>query len=250
MDSTEPSEKVAALEAALAAKSSIIMELEGRVSLLEAENARLKRAMGEAPDLTGKENPILGRLEEVRGAHKQTAAERPGCGGACAALVLSDSGEEIAVDAKKGSSPVVGVAAVPTTRKSVMRAGTGESEEDEGDSEGNKGEACCDSNVSLEDDDVSVTPLPKRRSVARVVTSDSEDEDVNVGDLGSGEGDDQEGVVMPSRKRALHRVSDSENEDADEGADVAGLKRASVTEVESEGEDDCIPIRQALKRIG
>jgi hypothetical protein len=108
--------------------------------------------MGEAPDLTGKENPIFGRLEEVRGAHKQTAAERPGCGGAYAALVLSDNGEEIAVDAKKGTSPVVGVAAVPTTRKSVMRVGTGESEEGEGDSEANKGEACCDSDVSLEDE--------------------------------------------------------------------------------------------------
>jgi hypothetical protein len=35
-----------------------------------------------------------------------------------------------------------------------------------------------------------------------VVTSDTEN--VNVGDLGSGEGDDQEGVAMPSRKRALH----------------------------------------------
>jgi hypothetical protein len=69
-----------------------------------------------------------------------------------------------------------------------------------------------------------------------VVTSDTEDEDVNVGGLGSGEGDDQEGVAMPSRKYALHRVNESENEDVDEGVDLAGSKRAEV-----ESEDEAFP---------
>ncbi|KAK3159700.1 hypothetical protein QOZ80_1BG0049990 [Eleusine coracana subsp. coracana] len=239
MDSAGSAKLVTALEAELSAKSSRIAELEARVSLLEAENARLREAQGKAPDLTGEDDPILGRLEEAPCAHKQTAAEKPGEAMGCDVIVLSDGEEGIAVDADKGRSPEV-------------RVVTEESEEVERGSESNEGVARCDSNVSLEDDDVSVMPPRKKRSAARVVTSDSEDEDMGVCELGSGEGDDQEGVITCSRKRALHRASDSENEDVDAAAGVSGLKRASglaATEMESEDEDDMIPISKVLKKI-
>ncbi|GJN38143.1 hypothetical protein PR202_gb27157 [Eleusine coracana subsp. coracana] len=241
MDSADSAKLVTALEAELCAKSSRIAELEARVSLLEAENARLREAKGKASDLTGEEDPIFGRLEEAPCAHKQTAAGKPGEAVACDVIVLSDGEEGIAVDADKGRSPQV-------------RVVTEESEEVERGSESNEGVARCDSNVSLEDDDVSVVPLRKKRSAARVVTSDSEDEDMGVCELGSGEDDDghdQEGVITCSRKRALHRASDR-NEDVDEAAGVCGLKRASglaATEMESEDEDDMIPISKVLKKI-
>ncbi|GJN38144.1 hypothetical protein PR202_gb27158 [Eleusine coracana subsp. coracana] len=213
MDSTEPADKVAAMEAKLNAKTSRISELEARVSLLEAENARLRAAMAkeEAPDPRGEEDPIFGRLEDGSGGPKQAAAEKLGEGGACDVIVLSDGEEEITVDASKGISPEVGVAAVPTPRKHAVRVLAGE---DEGGSESNKGEARCDSNICLEDDDVSVRPWGKKRAAAaRVVTSDSEDEDAS----GGGLGDEEDG------NQCVH--------------------------VESEDEDDKIPISQVVKKF-
>ncbi|TVU22915.1 hypothetical protein EJB05_32636 [Eragrostis curvula] len=256
MESAEPAGKVAALEAELAAKSSRIAELEARVSLLEAENSRLRTAMakGEAAGRTGEEDPIFGRLEEDLGGHKQTAAEKLSKGAGWDVLVLSDDEEWIAVDANEGRSQEEGVVAVPTTRKRGVSAVTGENENIEGGGEGNKGEARCDSDPCLEDDDVSVTAQGKKRAAARVVTSDSEDEDVNGSENGSGEEEDDkdEDPVTPGRKRALRGISDSENEDADEDVAVAGSKgepHLGVKETEGEDEDDRIPISQVLKKI-
>jgi hypothetical protein len=73
MDIAEIAKKVDALEAELAAKSSRIADLEARVSLLEAENTRLRNATrkGDAMDHTGKNAPTFGRLEENLGVNKQ-----------------------------------------------------------------------------------------------------------------------------------------------------------------------------------
>ncbi|GJN06474.1 hypothetical protein PR202_ga24203 [Eleusine coracana subsp. coracana] len=240
MDSTEPADKVAAMEAELNAKTCRISELEARVSLLEAENARLRRTMAkeEAPGPKGEEDPIFGRLEEDLVGHKQTAAEKVGEGGACDVIVLSDSDEGIAIDDSKGIRPEVGVAAVPTPQKHAARVLAGEVE---GGSESNKGEARCDSNLCLEDDDVSVRPWSKKRAAAaRVVTSDSEDEDAGGGELGcaDSDGDGREMGAPQSRKRALRAIIDSDEEDGNQDLHV-----------ESEDEDDNIPISQVVKKF-
>ncbi|TVU22914.1 hypothetical protein EJB05_32650 [Eragrostis curvula] len=259
MESPEPAENVAALEAELAAKSSRIAELEARVSTLEAENSRLRKAMAkeEAAGLPGEEDPIFGRLDEDSGGHKQMAAEKLGGGADCDVVVLSDGEEGIAADANKRMSTEEGVV-IPTPRKRAVRVVAAESEDEavgdaEGGGESDKGNARCDNGVDLEDDDVSVTPRGKKRAAALVVSSDSEDEDVNAGDPGRAKDDgNAKEDDMPSRKRALRGVSDSEEEDGNDGVHVAGSKCPShlvVTDTESDDEDDRIPICQVLKKI-
>jgi hypothetical protein len=85
-----------------------------------------------------------------------------------------------------------------------------------------------------------------------VVTIDSEDG--GHGELGSAEdgAGDQEGGVTASRKRGLCGVSDSDDEDVNEGVRMVASKAASpvvAPKTESEDEDDRVPIRQVLKKM-
>ncbi|CAL4952430.1 unnamed protein product [Urochloa decumbens] len=253
MDAAEVEAKVWALDAELAAKSSRVAELEARVSLLEVENARLRRALaiGEGAARTRGEDPKFGRFAAVLRGSKREAAEKPGGSVACDVIEVSDDEEGAAVGADKGRSPEEGIVAVPTPRKREVRAVTGESE-DEGGTEGGGGSG-KEERVGLEDDDVLVAPRGRKRAAARVVTSDSEDEDVNDGELGSGKGDggDQEEGGKPSKKRGFCGICDSEDEDAaTEGVNVVTSKAASPAQIEcGEDEDDRIPICQVLKKM-
>lgn len=255
--------KAATLEAELAAKSSRVADLEARVSLLEAENARLRKAMdtGEPVDHTGKKGPVFRRLEDILGGDKQKSVEMVGGRVSHDVIEVSDGEEEgMAVDVNKERGAEEGVLAVPTPRKCAVRVVTGESEDEDEieDAEGgDQGSVHCDNYVGLEDDDVSITLWGKKRAVARVITSDSEDDDVNEG----GHGDDKDGEVQeeavgvtPSRKRALRGVSDSENEDGSERVRVVSLEHAScsvATQIENEedDEDDRIPIHEVVKKM-
>lgn len=101
--------------------------------------------------------------------------------------------------------------------------------------------------MGLEDDDVLVSPRGRKRAAARLVTSDSEDEDANDGKHGV---DDQEEGGKPSKKRRFCGICDSDDEDATEGVDVVTSKAASPVQIESgEDEDDMIPICQVLKKM-
>ncbi|CAO2199600.1 unnamed protein product [Urochloa humidicola] len=253
MDAEEAAAKLTFLKAELATKSSRISELEARVSFLEAENARLTEALArrEAPGRTGAGDPESGRLAAGSGGSKHEEAKKHGEGVAGGTIEVSDDEEEDAADANKGRNPEEGVVAVPTPRQRVVSSES----EDEADLEGAEGGGGSnkeDGGAGLEDEDVSVTPRGKRRAAARVVTSDSEDEDVNGGELGSGEdgvGDQEQGVTA-SRKREFCGISDSDDEDANEGARVAGSKAAlpvTPVQVVSDDEDDLVPIRQVFK---
>ncbi|KAF8643630.1 hypothetical protein HU200_066686 [Digitaria exilis] len=250
------------LDAEIAAKSARVAELEARVSLLEAENARLRKALGRegAIDRTGEEGPRSGRFGGVlRGSrHEDEAAEKKlGGSAACDVIEVSDDEEgPAAVVSIRGRTPEEGVAAVPTPRKRAARAVTGESEdEDDAGAGGGGGSSSKENSVGLEDDDVLVSPRGRKRAAARVVTSDSEDEDLNSGELGSGEDgvDDQEGGGKPSKKRGFCGISDSDDEDATEGVDVVTPNpkaAASPAQVESgEDEDDVVPICHVLKKM-
>ncbi|KAM0929075.1 hypothetical protein ACQ4PT_001852 [Festuca glaucescens] len=209
MKIAEIAKKVAALEAALAAKSSRIADLEARVSLLETEKARLRKVL------------VSDRVEEWMD-------------------VDLNKGE----GAEEG-----GVPAVPTPVKFAVLVATGQTDDEveimdaEGGGGGYHGKVCSDDNVDLEDDDVSITPGGKNRAGARVI-SDSEDDDGDENDGGHG---NQEVGVARSRKRALRGISDSECEEGDDGGHgnqevgvASSRKRAlrGVSDSESE-EDDC-----------
>uniref|UniRef100_A0A0E0BZ54 Uncharacterized protein n=1 Tax=Oryza meridionalis TaxID=40149 RepID=A0A0E0BZ54_9ORYZ len=253
--------KAAALEVELAAKSSRIASLEARVSFLEAENARLRRAMADRS--TGKGCPNLRRSEEMAGGRVARDV-----------IEVSDGeGEEeeeegMAVDVRKGRGAEEGMDAVATPRKrAALRVVIGESgDEDEiddakGDGDGgDHGSVSCGDNVGLEDDDVTATLPGRKRAAALVVTSDSEDEVESQGGHGRrgkdgsrkralrgvrDDGNEDEGVTR-SRKRALRGISDNEDEDEDEdGVDGA---RVVATEIES-SDDDMIPIREVVKKM-
>uniref|UniRef100_A0A0E0JFP4 Uncharacterized protein n=1 Tax=Oryza punctata TaxID=4537 RepID=A0A0E0JFP4_ORYPU len=254
--------KAAALEEELVAKSSRIASLEARVSFLEAENARLRRAMAEGKPAgrTGKGGPNLRRLEEMEGGRL-----------ACDVIEVSDSEEEeeeeekgMAVDVRKEKgAEESGLVAVPTPRKRAsLRAVTGESgDEDEiedaegGGDGGDHGSVSSGENAGLEDDDVTTTLPGRKRAAALVVTSDSEDEVESQGGHGMGKDcsrkralcgvrddeNDDKGVTR-SRKRAVRGVSDNEDEDSGDGA------RVVATEIES-SDDDMIPIREVVKKM-
>jgi hypothetical protein len=251
MDAAGVAAKFRALDAELAAKSSRVAELEARVSFLEAENARWRKAL--ACLAAGDEDPKSGRLAGflLRGS-KRESAEKPGGSVACDVIEVSDDEEEgvrVTVDASsKGRSPEEeGVVADPTPRKRAVRAVAGESE-DEDVAEGGGGSSRGNSvGVGLEDDDVLVSPRGRKRAAARLVTSDSEDEDANDGKHGV---DDPGEGGKPSKKRRFCGICDSDDEDATEGVDVVTSKAASPAQIESgEDEDDMIPICQVLKKM-
>ncbi|CAO2194228.1 unnamed protein product [Urochloa humidicola] len=254
MDAAGAAAKFWALDAELAAKSSRVAELEARVSLLEAENARLRKALaiGEATGHTGGEDPKSGRLATVQRGSKREAVDKPGRSVACDVIEVSDDEEGAAVDAIKGRSPEEGVVAVPTPRKRAVRPVTEESEDEDG-AEGCGGSG-KENSVGLEDDDVlvSLSPRGRKRAASRVITSDSEDEDVNDGELGNGKDDavDQEEGGKPNRKRGLYGICDSEDEDATESVNVVASKAASPVQIEcGEDKDDMIPICQVRKKM-
>nr|CAB3471708.1 unnamed protein product [Digitaria exilis] len=254
MDAAGPAAKPSSLKAELAAKCSRISELEDRVSLLQAENARLRKALARRRGLESARDPE--RLAAgLRGSKHEEEAVKPGGTASCGVFDCGDDEEEGAelVDAHsddKGPNPEEGVVAV-------------EDEEDEADlgEEGGEGgggsdsqQHCC---AGLEDDDVSATPEgTNRRAAARVVTSDSEDEDH--GELGSGNKDDvhdqeEEGVTV-SRKRGLSAISDSDDEDVTEVVPVVvsnAASRVGAPQIESgdDDADDMVPICQVLKKM-
>uniref|UniRef100_A0ACD5VG02 Uncharacterized protein n=1 Tax=Avena sativa TaxID=4498 RepID=A0ACD5VG02_AVESA len=233
MDIGEATKKVA-LEAKLAAKYSRNAELEAMVSLLEAENTRLRKAVpeGEAMYPTGGSGPTIGRLEEGFGGNKQKPVDKLGEHVVDDVIDVSDGEEEgMAVDVDMGGSAEVGVAAVPTPVKCAMRVSTGQSDDEieildaEEGGGGNIGSG-CDAHVDLEDDDVSITPQGKHRAVARVI-SDSESGDDDGGH------ENEEVCVTSSRKLVLLNVSDSESENDDgelyemEGRSAAATRRSA-----------------------
>ncbi|CAL4966079.1 unnamed protein product [Urochloa decumbens] len=256
MDAAEAAAKLASLNAELAAKSSRISELEDRVSFLEADNARLTEALArrEAPGRTGAGDPKSGRLAAGSGGIEHEEAGKAGGSASFGSIEVSDDEDGAAVGANKGRNPAEeGVVAAPTPRKRVVSSES-EDEADVEGAEGGGGSNKEDSGAGLEDEDVSVTPRGKRRAAALVVTSDSENEDVNGGELGSGNDgvDDQEEGVTAIRKRGLCGISDSDDEDVSEGVPVAASKAASPVapaQVESDDEDDLVPISQVLREM-
>ncbi|KAG8045718.1 hypothetical protein GUJ93_ZPchr0008g13133 [Zizania palustris] len=243
MNTAELAAKAAALEEELSAKSSRIAVLEARVSLLEAENARLRRATevkGEPAARAGKKGPNIRRLEEVLGGSKHGTVEM--VGGQLVAhdvIEVSDGEEE-------------GMNVIPTLRRSAVRVETDESEgEDEiedaegGGGGGDRGSVNCGNNVGLEDYDVSITPRGRKRAAGLVITSDSEDEVQSWGGHGNSNDDGDDKGVAQSRKRALRGISDSENEDGAEG--VCHASRVFATGIEID--DDTIPICEVVKKM-
>ncbi|VAH59079.1 unnamed protein product [Triticum turgidum subsp. durum] len=242
MGVAEIAKKVDALKAELAAKSSRIADLEARVSLLEAENARLRKAMSEgvAMNRRAKKGPTFGRLEEGLGGNKQKSADIAGGHLMNDVIEVSDGEEEgMAVDVNSGEE---GVPPVPTPSKCAVRVVTGkrgvaeEIKDADGGGGRDHGSVRCDGNVILDDDDVLITPRGKKRTATRVISdSESEDEDEN----GQGHGDGEVGV-RSSRKCLLRGVSDSASEDGSEGVRVVNQKPVSplvTTGVESEDDD-------------
>jgi hypothetical protein len=255
MDAAGAAAEFSPLNAEIAAKSSRTAELEARVSLLEAENARLREALarGEATGRTGARDPKSGRLAAGPGRIKhKTTLELNGESVAWGIIEVSGGEKGFAVDGKfTGRIPVKGAVAASTHRKRVVTSEC-EGEADVEDADGGRGSNEKDCAVGLEDDDVSITPWGKRRAAARVVTIDSEDG--GHGELGSAEdgAGDQEGGVTASRKRGLCGVSDSDDEDVNEGVRMVASKAASpvvAPKTESEDEDDRVPIRQVLKKM-
>jgi hypothetical protein len=117
------------------------------------------------------------------------------------------------------------------------------------DAGGGSGSDHCDGNVGLEDD-VSIIPCGKKRIAARMITSDSEDEERNDKD---GKMQEELGVT-PSRKRLLCGLGDSDNEDDAEDVCVVSLKHVSCVAVagtghEEDDEDDCIPICEVTQTM-
>ncbi|KAL5221600.1 hypothetical protein ABZP36_026313 [Zizania latifolia] len=260
MNAAELAAKAASLEEDLSAKSSRIAVLEARVSLLEAENSRLRRATeakGEPAARTGKKGPNIRRLEEVLGGNKHGAVEM--VGGQLVArdvIEVSDGEEEgMDVDVTEGRGAEEDLHVIPTLRRCAVRVVTGESEDEDEieDAEGggggaDRGSVNCGNNVGLEDYDVSITPRGRKRAAGLVITSDSEDEVRSWGGRGNGKDDVDDGEdkgAMQSRKRALRGISDSENEDGGEG--VRHTSRVFATGIEID--DDMIPICEVVKKM-
>ncbi|VAH74711.1 hypothetical protein VPH35_050981 [Triticum aestivum] len=245
MGVAEIAKKVDALKAELAAKSSRIADLEARVLLLEAENARLRKAMSEgvAVNRRGKKGPTFGRLEEGLGGKKQKSGDIVGGHAMNDVIEVSDGEEEgMAVGVNNGESGEEGVPPVPTPSKCAVRVVTSkrgvadEIKDADGGGGRDHGRVRCDGNLILDDDDVLSTPRGKKRAATRVI-SDSESEDEDENGQGHGEGEVR---VTSSRKRALRGVSDSESEDGSEGVRVVNQKPVSpliMTGIESEDDD-------------
>jgi uncharacterized small protein (DUF1192 family) len=256
MEAAGAAAKFCALEAELSAKSARVAELEARVSLLEAENERLRREALARREGAG--GPESGRLAAGSRGSKREAAEKLGGGGGGVArdiIELSDCEEEgpAAADADKGQIPYPeeGVVAASAPRIHVATSGS-EDEAGAEDAEGGGGGRNMEDGAGLEDEDVSVTPRGNKRraAAARVVTSDSEDEGVNGGEV-----DDQDEGVKSSRKRGLCGISDSDDDDEDVtegGVRAVAPKAASrvvAAQIESDDEDDTVPICQVLKKM-
>ncbi|KAM0880789.1 hypothetical protein ACQ4PT_033347 [Festuca glaucescens] len=208
MDFRDIAKKVDALEAELAAKSSRIADLEARVSLLEAGNARLRKALVN----DGVEEGMNVDLNKGESAQEGVPA--------------------VATPVKFAVREATGQT---DDEVEIMDA--------EGGGGGDHGSVRCDENVGLEDDDVSIAPRGKNRAGARVI-SDSESGEEDEDDGGHG---NREVGVASSRKRALRGISDSEREEEDDGGHgnqevgvASSRKRAlrGVSDSESE-EDDC-----------
>ncbi|KAM3329378.1 hypothetical protein ACQJBY_026444 [Aegilops geniculata] len=200
MDAAEVAAKVCALEAELAATSPRIADLDARVSLLEAENARWRKAM-----LDGE---VSGRLVEGLGGPKPKTVPAYG------SFNEAGDGEEegIAADAGNGrSGEEDGVPAVPTPRKRAVRAVTGGSK----DGELKVG--------------VSGAPPSRKRALLRIIDSDEED-------------DETEGCPAPARRRLTRlaekqskkaRVEPNDHEESEDGSGQDGSMG------ESENDADC-----------
>ncbi|KAM3329381.1 hypothetical protein ACQJBY_026446 [Aegilops geniculata] len=170
MDAAEIAVKVRALEAALAAKASRISDLEARVSLLEAENTRFRKAVPnvQAMDHSGNQGPTFGRLDEGFGGNKRNSAGGHLVNGSAE---VSDGGPEgMAVGVAIRSSAEESLLALPCpapwerTVPPVIGESGGEDEIEDAD-------------VGLEDDDVLIMPQGSKRKA--MITSDSDDEDLN-----------------------------------------------------------------------
>ncbi|XP_037417645.1 uncharacterized protein LOC119281129 [Triticum dicoccoides] len=237
MDAAEIAEKVRALEAALAAKASRISDLETRVSLLEAENTRFRKAVPnvQSMDHSGNQGPTFGRLDEGFGGNKQNSVGGHLVNGSAE---VSDGGpERMAVGVAIRSSAEESLLAVPAPWKRTVPPVIGESGgEDEIE----------DADVGLEDDDVSIMPRGNKRKA--MITSDSDDEDWNDKD-----GKVQEKLgVTPGGKRLLRGLSDDE----DDAEDVRVVRPEHVPcvaetgiEDEDKDEDDGTYIREVLPKM-
>jgi hypothetical protein len=223
MDISEIAKKVDALEAELAAKSSRIADLEARVSLLEAENTRLRKAMRKGDANTGKNVPTFGRLEEGFRGNKQHGVND--------VIEVSDSDSEeegVAAGVNKGEGADEGIPGVPTPMKCAVRVVTFSDDEDDNKEVGggggdDHGSARYDANVGLDDDHVPMTSHGKKRAAAMVI-SDSEDDN---------------GGVTSSRKRALRGMSDSDSEDDGQGVRAVSQEHASpVVKTRMESKED------------
>ena len=208
MDFAEISKKVDALKAELAAKSSRIAGLEARVSLLEAENAGLRKAVSEGGS---------GRLEAGLGGSKQKSADISGGHAVNHVIEVSDGEEEeMAVDVNEILDDD-DVLITPRGKKCVAARVVSDSESEDGD-ENDQGHG---------DGEVGVTSSRKR---ALRGVSDSESED------GS------EGARVVNQKPGSPLVTtgiESEDDDAElygmEGCSTPGTKRrfARLTESQS-----------------
>uniref|UniRef100_A0ACD5VUQ9 Uncharacterized protein n=1 Tax=Avena sativa TaxID=4498 RepID=A0ACD5VUQ9_AVESA len=194
MDIAEVAKKVDALQAELAAKDSRIADLEARVSLLEAESARLRRVMpeGDAMYHTGKNGLTFGRLEEGFEGNKQKPVDMlvEHVDVVNDVIEVSDGKEDgMSVDSNKGKSAEEGVPAVPTPVKCAVRVVA--CGDDEDDAKGAGG-----GDYQSQSDDLSSVQRRKKRKSAIVISdSESEDEDENVERHGNEEGDeDWEGI--------------------------------------------------------
>ncbi|KAM3348150.1 hypothetical protein ACQJBY_021831 [Aegilops geniculata] len=205
MDAAEVAAKVCALEAELAATSPRIADLEARVSLLEAENARWRKAM---PD-----GEVSGRLVEGLGGPKPKTVQAYG------SFNEAGDGEEegIAADAGNGrSGEEDGVPAVPTPRKRAVRAVTGGSK----DGELQVG--------------VSGAPPSRKRALLRIIDSDEED-------------DETEGRPAPATRRLTRlaekqskkaRVEPSDHEESEDGSGQDGGMGESKNDADCSEDSD------------
>lgn len=240
MDAAEIAEKVCALEAALAAKASRISDLEARVSLLEAENARFRKAVPNVQSMDHSGNqmmqgPTFGRLDEGFGRNKQNSAGRHLVNDS---TEVSDGGAEgMAVDVTNRSNAEEGLLAVPAPWDFTVPVVIGESgSEDEIE----------DADVGLEDDNVSIIPRGNKRKA--MITSDSDDEDWNDKD---GKAQEELGAT-PGGKRLLRGLSDDEDDAEDvhvvRPEHVPCVAETGIEDEEDEDEDDGIPTREVVQK--
>ncbi|CAM0880465.1 unnamed protein product [Alopecurus aequalis] len=221
MDIGEIAKKVDALEAELVAKCSSIADLEARVSLLETENARLRKAMpdGEAMVHAGQNGPTFDRLEEGLGGNKQKPVAEHVVNDV---IEVSDRKEEgVAVEIDNGKSADEGLPAVPTPMKCAVRVVTFSDDEDDTKEAG------------VGDDDFSSIPRRKKRKSALMI-SDSESEDEN----GEGHGSEDVHVVSPKHVSCVAETGIGKEEgDKDDGKTIGEVIRKMREERRSR--DDC-----------